>query len=167
MENSPDSVSRIQIDIRYHPRTVKVCHTWESWNNQLCGPGHHLDVETKMLRNRAEQVRVIPGPPLPCGQVIFLHVVFCFSENMFLTCCGWMISQWWKHPLVVMEARFGSRDGLKRPLVPPVISSHHPFLIGIFHEINHPAMGYPQIYGNYGVLIISIDSLETMCCSLA
>ena len=29
--------------------------------------------------------------------------------------------------------------------VPP---SHHPFLDGIFHEINQPAIGYPHGYGN-------------------
>jgi hypothetical protein len=32
--------------------------------------------------------------------------------------------------------------------------SHLPFLIGIFHEINHPAIkGYPHDYGNLQMMI--------------
>ena len=33
--------------------------------------------------------------------------------------------------------------------VPP----NHPFVHRIFHEINHPAIGYPHDYGNYHLLI--------------
>ena len=77
--------------------------------------GHHLDIETKMLRNRAEQVLLIPpladsGGMAPFGHVwphadrlffchfIFFHVCFVFSTKTFLKLLMvsvMMVAQWW------------------------------------------------------------------------